>query len=160
MWHQRTMGEYTMAYFWFAAALLAVVAELFSGAFFMLVVAVGLGAAGAAAWLAGDSWPELPWWVASTVMLSGFSLLWRRRKAKQLVAALPDADIGQAVQVVLWRDEQHARVRYRGTEWEARLVEGERLGQGHESYLIAGRDGHEWLLRCQTKPTNEANNDK
>ena len=117
-------------------------------------------AAGAAAWLAGDSWPELPWWVASTVMLSGFSLLWRRRKAKQLVAALPDADIGQAVQVVLWRDEQHARVRYRGTEWEARLVEGERLGQGHESYLIVGRDGHEWLLRCQTKPTNEANSNE
>ena len=108
------------AYLWLILALLALVAELFSGTFYLLVLAIGLLAAAATAGLGLA--PEWHFISAAAITLAGWLFLLRRRR--QLLSSAPaplDADAGATVEMLYWQDARHARVRYRGTEWDARL---------------------------------------
>jgi membrane protein implicated in regulation of membrane protease activity len=113
------MADYVL---WFVAAVLLVVAELFTGSFYLLMVSIGFAAGGLAA-LAGVILP-LQCFVAALV--GGLAIIalrrsrWGHRKRHLETGANPDVvlDVGQTVDVWAWQ-EGHARVRYRGSDWDA-----------------------------------------
>lgn len=106
---------------WFLLGLVVLGLELATGTFYMLVLAVALGAGGLAA-LAGVPGPA-QFAVAAVVGVAGVIVL-QRWKARQAQRPQPsqDLDAGQPVQVLAWREDGTVRVRYRGTEWDAGLV--------------------------------------
>lgn len=112
---------------WFVAAGVVVILELFTGTFYLLMIAIGLAFGGAAA-LLGMGEP-LPTVVAAVVGLVATGLLHRSRfgrPARQVSAARDpnvNIDIGQSLKVDAW-DGGKARVMYRGALWDVELGPG------------------------------------
>jgi len=112
---------------WMGIAALALVGELLSGTFYLLIVAVGMVTAGI---IAGFNL-ELGWQLlgcvagigACTFILRKFGIL---RKDKQPVQsnANVNLDIGQHVQVTQWNELRQTTVTYRGAVWQAQLQAG------------------------------------
>ena len=107
---------------WWSFAVILVIMEMFSGTFYLLAVALGLLMAGGAAYL-GFAW-SVQVTVATLWCIASIGLIHFLRKGKE--PPNPQAnfsyDVGQSVNVVRWQDPRHARVFYRGTEWEAELA--------------------------------------
>lgn len=107
---------------WWIAALILVIMEMFTGTFYMLSMALGLAVAGLCAYLG------MPWggqMVVATLLCSGSLAAiysWKKHDDPPNAQANFSYDVGQTVQVVRWMDERHARVSYRGAEWDAELT--------------------------------------
>lgn len=106
---------------WWLAAVVLVMLEMFSGTFYLLAVALGFIVAGLAAYLGvAWSWQVVVAALACSVSVAGI-YRWRKQQAKPKKQANFDYDIGQNVQIVNWADARHARVSYRGADWDAEL---------------------------------------
>lgn len=116
---------------WFVLAGLATGVELFTGTFYLLMIAIGLAAGGGAALL---GW-TLEWQLlaAAVVGLLATGVLRRSRfgRLRHSDAARDpnvNLDIGQNVHIDQWNDlggnMYAARVRYRGAEWDVELAPG------------------------------------
>jgi membrane protein implicated in regulation of membrane protease activity len=110
---------------WFGLAVAALIGEVASGTFYLLIVAVALAAAGVAAWLA----ISVEWQLVICAVVALLSLVALRRtgvlKKREINAAKNadvNLDIGQIVEVESWSDTGRSRVRYRGASWEAELA--------------------------------------
>lgn len=106
---------------WWLMAVVLVIAEMLSGTFYLLAVAVGLAVAGLAAYL-GVAWGGQA--VVAAVICSASVagiFRWKQTHTNPHEQANLAYDIGQGVNVVRWSDERHARVSYRGAEWDAEL---------------------------------------
>ncbi|MGA2552435.1 MAG: NfeD family protein [Burkholderiaceae bacterium] len=107
---------------WFIMAAILVVAELLTGSFYLLMVAIGFFAGGVAA-LTGAVLP-LQCVVVAIVGWLAIVLLRRtrfgQRTRRLATGSNPDVvlDVGQTVDVWSWQ-EGTARVRYRGSDWDA-----------------------------------------
>lgn len=117
---------------WLVITGVLVVFELFTGTFYVLMIAVGT-AFGAIAALLGMT-PALQFLCAAVVGLAATGLLHRSRfgrPLKQNAARDPNVnlDIGQAVHVDAWSDGS-ARVMYRGAMWDLDLAPGAIAGSG------------------------------
>ena len=114
---------------WWIAAAVLVALELGSGSFYLLMLAVGAAAAALAAHLGLG--PELQWSVAALVGIGAVAALYlvRRRQPRRSTQTNRDLnlDIGSVLEVERWDDNGNARVRWRGTEWQARLGRGRAL---------------------------------
>jgi membrane protein implicated in regulation of membrane protease activity len=111
---------------WLVAAGVLVIAELFTGTFYLLMIAVGLGA-GALAALGGASGP-VQTLVAAAVGLVATAVLHRSRfgrpaRSEPTRDRNVNLDIGQRVAVKAWQDGR-ARVMYRGALWDVELGPG------------------------------------
>ncbi|MFL6706629.1 MAG: NfeD family protein [Massilia sp.] len=111
---------------WLVAAGVLVVLELFSGTFYLLMIALGL-VAGALAALAGGA-GALQMIVAAIVGVVATGVLHRSRfghAGRGNAARDPNVniDIGQRLEVAHWQDG-HARVKYRGALWDVELGPG------------------------------------
>ena len=111
---------------WLVAAGLLVILELFSGTFYLLMIAIGL-AFGAAAALLGAATP-MQTIVAAVVGVAATGLLHRSRLGKPAKGSPArdrnvNIDIGQSVSVPAWHDGK-ARVMYRGALWDVELGQG------------------------------------
>jgi membrane protein implicated in regulation of membrane protease activity len=111
---------------WLVAAGVLVVLELFSGTFYLLMIAIGLGF-GALAALGGMSAP-VQTIVAAVVGVIATGLLHRSRLGNPTrgdPARDPNVniDIGQPVTVDQWQHGR-ARVMYRGALWDVELAHG------------------------------------
>ena len=111
---------------WWLMAGVLVVAELATGTFYLLMIALG-SAAGALAAHAGLQ-TEVQLSVAAVVaaLTAGGWYFWKRQRQGALplgVQAAPDLelDLGQVVQVSFWEPDGTAHVNYRGAPWRARL---------------------------------------
>jgi membrane protein implicated in regulation of membrane protease activity len=116
------MADWSM---WLVAAGATVILELFSGTFYLLMIAIGLAAGGAVALLAG---PWLQTLTAAVVGVVATGLLHRSRYGRpERTATTRDPnvnqDIGQTVHVPHWKDGA-ARVMYRGALWDVELAPG------------------------------------
>lgn len=115
--------------FWWIGAGGLIVAELLTGTFYLLMVALGFVAA-ALVRLAGAG-AAAQYTVAALVALAAVFALRRsrfgHRRQRRDASANPDVnpDIGATVEVETWR-EGRARVRYRGAEWDVELAPGAR----------------------------------
>jgi membrane protein implicated in regulation of membrane protease activity len=113
--------------YWLAAAGVTVILELFSGTFYLLMIAIGLTAGAVASLLGFGEAVQLL--VAAVVGVAATVALRRSRygKLQQRVQAERDPnvnlDIGQTVHVPAWQDGA-ARVMYRGALWDVELEPG------------------------------------
>jgi membrane protein implicated in regulation of membrane protease activity len=114
---------------WLAAAGVIVILEIFSGTFYLLMIAIGAASGAAVAWFGGA--PELQLIAAGVVGVTATWLLRRSRLGKiQKSDSSRDPnvnlDIGQTVYVGEWRHVANgrpvARISYRGAEWDAELA--------------------------------------
>jgi membrane protein implicated in regulation of membrane protease activity len=117
--------DWTASTAWWLAAGALVAAELATGTFYLLMLALGAAAGAVAAHLGLSGNLQ----IATAAVLGGGAVgawhLGRPSAAAALPAAAnPDVflDIGSTVQVVRWQADGSARVHYRGSEWNARHV--------------------------------------
>ena len=117
--------DWTASTAWWLAAGALVAAELATGTFYLLTLALGAAAGAVTAHLGLSTNFQI---AAAAVLGGGAVVAWhlhRTGHAHALPAgANPDVnlDIGSAVQVTHWQADGSARVHYRGTEWDARHV--------------------------------------
>ncbi|WP_321921590.1 NfeD family protein [Burkholderia sp. BCC1998] len=114
--------------FWWVGVGVLVVAELLTGTFYLLMIALGF-LAGALLQLAGFA-PHVQFGAAAAVAIVAMIVLRRSglgRKQKRDTSTNPDVnlDIGATVTVDAWHDGR-ARVQYRGADWDVELAAGER----------------------------------
>ena len=115
---------------WFVAAGALIAVELFSGTFYLLMIALGLAAGGLVA--LGGALLEWQLLVAAAVGIAAVLLLRRSRFSRgrrRDANADPSVilDIGQTVEVAAWDaqgDLHVARVPYRGAQWDVELETG------------------------------------
>lgn len=114
-------------WYWFGLAAIALMGEVASGTFYLLLVALGLAAGGVAAALGAS----LAWQLVAcgAAALAGLVALRATRvlKKREVHAgsnADVNLDIGQVVQVQAWSSQGTARVWYRGAHWQAVLAPG------------------------------------
>ncbi len=131
--------------FWFVVAAGLMVAEMFTGTFYMLVLSLAMCVGSLSALLGMNEVQQL----TLTALAGIFGIIglsnWKKKRA-----AVPDrvrTDIGQMVQVSLWREDGSLRVRYRGAEWNAEL---ETPDTSHEVALyIKAMRGSTLILTAQ-----------
>jgi len=120
-------------WYWFGLAALALVGEVGSGTFYLLLVALGFVGGGVVAGLgAGLAWQLL---ACALVALAGLLVLRRtgvlkKREINAARNADVNLDIGQTVHIDAWSATGTARVRYRGATWQAELAAGNARSAG------------------------------
>jgi membrane protein implicated in regulation of membrane protease activity len=102
---------------WWIAAAILIGAELLTGTFYLLAIGIAAALGGVTA-LAGASEP-LQFAVAGVLGVVLTIVAHRWRLARATPPPQQSLDVGQAVQVLAWNPDGTARVRYRGSEWDA-----------------------------------------
>ncbi len=115
---------------WFVLAGVLLGAELFTGTFYLLMIALGLAAGGIAAWTG----VLLEWQLlaAAVVGVAAVLSLRRSRYGRLRQSSANDdpsllLDIGQGIEVAAWQahgSQYLARVPYRGAQWDVELLPG------------------------------------
>lgn len=115
---------------WLILAGVLLAAELFTGTFYLLMIALGLVAGAAAAW----SGALLEWQLLVAALVGVLAVLGLRRSRFGRLrnsSANDDPslllDIGQSVEVPAWQAQGEryiARVAYRGAQWDVELLPG------------------------------------
>ncbi len=132
--------------FWWVVAGIAVAAELSTGTFYLLMIALGLAAAAVAAHLGLSLGPQL---LAAALVGGGATTLWHWRRTRHgqepRIARNRDVnlDVGEHVRVDAWGPDGTARIQYRGAQWQARLEGGHDAAPGE--HRIAAVEGN-WLV--------------
>lgn len=132
---------------WFVAAAVLLIADMFLGTLYLLILSAALFAAG----LTGQLFDSNTLPVVAAALVAAGGLLWvhrliRRRKA--LAAQKPaadgnDLDIGQTVALVRHLHDDWYEVRHRGTLWQARAENARRTGNA----VITGKENTILFIR-------------
>jgi membrane protein implicated in regulation of membrane protease activity len=125
--------------YWILAAIALVIIELLTGTFYLLVLGIAACAGGTLAWLRMPLAAQAA--LATVVGALGVVLVHRYRVRSPGATSGSNAiDIGHRVTLESWIDESEglARVSYRGTLWDAKVV-GER--SAGPVFYIRGVDG-------------------
>jgi membrane protein implicated in regulation of membrane protease activity len=107
---------------WWVLAGLMVAAELASGTFYLLMLALGAAAAALAAHAGLGFTPQL---LVAAVVGGGAVAAWHVKRTRQPSPPAEanrdiNLDVGEHLNVAAWGPGGTARVRYRGTDWDAR----------------------------------------
>ena len=117
------MGDWV---WWFVLAFLLLVAELLTGTFYLLMIAIALAGAGLASLLGASLSVQL---LVAAALGFGGAILLRRLRFGRLENAqaepLQNMDVGQTVRVDGWTGGRTARANYRGAQWDVELAPGE-----------------------------------
>ena len=142
--------DLSIATFWWVMAGVAVAAELTTGTFYLLMIALGLAAGAVAAHLGfGPTW-QIAW---AAIVGNVATALWHWRRMKQPRSAVVhenrdvNLDIGQQVHVEAWSADRTTRVNYRGSMWTARLAAGAAPAPG--LHVVSAVEGN-WLVLSPT----------
>lgn len=117
---------------WFVLAFGLLIAELVTGTFYLLVIALALASAGVAHLLGAALAVQLV--VAAAIGFGGS--LWLRRSRfgwlgrKDAADSVQNMDVGQVVRVDQWSPARTARTSYRGALWDVELAAGEEAVPG------------------------------
>ena len=136
--------EFSDATLWWMAGGALVAAELATGTFYLLMLALGCAAGALAAHLGLGSTAQV---VAAALIGCGATLAWHLKRQREPQAAPAESnrdvnlDIGQTLQVPAWGDDGTARVQYRGAGWAVRLAEGSAAAPG--PHVIVAVQGNE-----------------
>lgn len=118
---------------WLVMAGALVILEMFTGTFYLLMIAIGLAVGGAAALLGASLALQT---VAAAVVGVIATFVLRRSRLGNATATEAardpsvNMDIGQSVAVPAWSDGS-ARVMYRGAQWDLELAPGARPEAGN-----------------------------
>ncbi len=105
---------------WFLLALALLAAEMATGTFYLLVLAVALATGGGAALL--DLSLPLQITLSAVVGITGTVILRRSKITRPEPAENQNLDLGQPVRVMQWHADGTLRVIYRGAEWDAEVA--------------------------------------
>lgn len=137
---------------WFVIGFGLVVAELLTGTFYLLVIAVAFGAAGVAALLGAPV--ALQWATAAAFSLGG--TLWlrqsrfgRRLRDRAVSDHVQNMDVGQTLRVEQWAPNRTARASYRGATWDVELVPGEEPASGE--FVIREISANRLIVAAKTR---------
>ena len=129
---------------WIVAGFVLVIAELVTGTFYLLVIAIGTFAAALVAWLGGGVLPQA--FVGSAVAIGGGALVhhWHASQKRADGADSNFLDRGQPVVLEAWANESAglARVKYRGTSWEARVAHAAHRPTPGATLYIEAQEGN------------------
>jgi membrane protein implicated in regulation of membrane protease activity len=137
--------DISAASLWWIAAGVVVAAELATGTFYLLMMALGLAAAAVAAHLGLSVSGQV---VAAALVGGGATALWHWKRFRQPTTAPSRAnrdvnlDIGETIQVEQWAGDRTTRVTYRGSTWSARLAPGAAPLTG--AHVVTAVEGN-WL---------------
>lgn len=107
---------------WWLVTIFLVVAEMFSGTFYLLALALGVAAAGLAALMGvAANGQALTAALLCTISVVGL-YFWKQKAAPATEQSNFSYDIGQTVTIASWTDARRTRVNYRGAEWDAQLA--------------------------------------
>ena len=115
--------EFQASTLWWVLAGVLVIAELLTGTFYLLMLALGSVAAAVAAHAGATGSGQF---VAAALVGGGATAVWhfKRARAPRSAPAASNADvsldIGQTLQVPSWQADGRARVPYRGALWTVR----------------------------------------
>ena len=132
--------------FWWVAAGVAVAAELATGTFYLLMIALGLAAAAVAGHLGLAGTGQI---VTAALVGGGATAAWHWHRYRQPRSAPArenrdvNLDIGERVHVTEWASDRTARVPYRGSTWTARLAPGAAPAAGE--HVVMAVEGN-WLV--------------
>ncbi|QDK44854.1 NfeD family protein [Bdellovibrio sp. ZAP7] len=126
---------------WLILAGLVLGLELVTGTFYLIMISIGLAAAGIAALMGANS--SLQTIVAAVVWITSTLILRKTRFGKpHNVSSEKDPnvniDIGQTVKVDTWIDGKTARANYRGAMWDIELIHGEAVSGTYIIRAIRG----------------------
>lgn len=132
------MADYLL---WLIAGLALVVIEVMTGTFYLLVLGIAAFAGALAAYFGAGLLAQ----VACTGMLAAIGLIGvqRWRQARPADARQDRSlDLGQAVTLEAWQDQnaKRVRVKYRDASWDAQLV-GDTDVQLNDTLYICGSRG-------------------
>jgi membrane protein implicated in regulation of membrane protease activity len=130
---------------WWIVGVALIGAELITGTFYLLAIGIAVLLGGVAAWLGAEM--PVQWLVAGVLAVAGSVAAHRWRLARGTPAPQPSLDVGQAVQVQVWRADGSARVIYRGTQWDAQLAQPG--GVRERTMYIVGTRGSTLLLAAE-----------
>lgn len=137
------MQDYTL---WAIAALSLAGLELISGTFYLLVLGIAAGCTAFAAWIGAPM-------LLQFLLYAFFSVLGvvfiRRQTPERQPDAVVNPDAGHRVEIEVWLDHQHARVRYRGTFWDA-IWENPQTGEKPEHFVIDRIEGNTLYIRTSS----------
>jgi membrane protein implicated in regulation of membrane protease activity len=138
--------DWSTSTFWWVAAGITVAAELATGTFYLLMIALGLAAGALAAHLGLGLNSQI---FTAALVGGGATALWHWHRFRQPRSAPiqenrdANLDIGERVQVQAWASDRTARVQYRGSTWTARLAPGAAATQGE--HVVTAVEGN-WLV--------------
>ena len=138
---------------WWIAAGALVAAELATGTFYLLMVALGCAAGALAAHLGLAATTQM---VSAAVLGGGATFAWHLKRRREPRAAPSESnrdvnlDIGQQVQVPAWSADHTARVQYRGAAWSVRLAPGSVAAPG--AHVIVAVQGNELRVAPAAQP--------
>ena len=138
--------DISAASWWWIAAGVAVAAELATGTFYLLMIALGMAGAALAAHLGLALAGQV---IVAALVGGGATATWHWRRARQPRSAPArenrdvNLDIGERVSVPQWSADRTARVNYRGAAWTARLQEGAQAAPGE--HVVVAVEGN-WLV--------------
>ena len=139
---------------WVVVGFALVIAELVTGTFYLLVIAVGFFAAAICAWLDANFMVQAI--AGSAIAIIGGWLVHHWHEAQRLkdVGKSNLLDRGQAVLLEGWTNESAgiARVRYRGASWDARVPPGVPHPETGSTLYIEGQEGSVLVLAA-SRPT-------
>jgi membrane protein implicated in regulation of membrane protease activity len=123
---------------WLLAGLLLVVVELMTGTFYLLILGIAAGIGSLIAFSGQPFWMQAL--VAAFAAIIGGVLVHRyHRAANASSPSNTSNDIGETVTIESWVSEAQrlARVRYRGTIWDADVLGSDRIETGALLYVVA-----------------------
>ena len=124
-------------WWWIIAGFVLLIAELLSGTFYLVVLAVAAFCGAGVAYAGFDFWQAAI--SAGVVAVAGVLAIERWKKTEPKGPG-NNLDIGQSVTLDSWVSEPDglARVRYRGTLWDAKVIGARAEGS---VYYITGSEG-------------------
>ena len=144
--------DWNASTWWWVVAGVLVAAELATGTFYLMMLALGCVAGALAAHAGMGSTPQL---VVAAALGAGATAGWHVKRMRQPVQAPSQSnrdvilDIGSPVQVAAWGQDGSARVVYRGAAWSARFA-GTGAPQPGE-HVIVGLNGNELRLAAAAR---------
>ena len=132
---------------WWLLAGAAVALELFTGTFYLLMLAVGMVAAALAAHAGASMALQLTVAaVLGSAAVVGWYLIKKRRASDPSARAMRSVnlDVGEVIQVDEWLADGTANVKYRGAQWSVILRPGNTPTPG--SYRVAELVGSRLLV--------------
>ncbi|MGA0610718.1 NfeD family protein [Caldimonas sp. KR1-144] len=140
--------DWSSATTWWVAAGVLIAAELATGTFYLLMLALGMAAAALAAHAGAGFSTQL---IVAAAVGAASVTIWHLRRQRQPAGPPAQAnrdvnlDIGERVHVPAWSPEGTAEVSYRGAAWRARWAGSGTPAPGE--HVIAAIDGSQLLLR-------------
>ncbi len=138
---------------WWLAAGILVAAELVTGTFYLLMLALGLAAGAVAAHLGLGGALQV---VAAALIGGGAVLAWhllrRRPQDAAPASANPDVnlDVGETVHIAAWGPDGTASVKYRGAQWTALPAPGQSAGSSGAHRIVEVRGSQLLVTKITT----------